>query len=68
MTPNHFFRIYSNLPLSQRVLSIDELSGKSLATIYQEIQRLEDQIRPVVVERDEILNNVRDYFIKKNLI
>ena len=74
MTPEQFFQLYANLPLAKRVISVDvnrgngTMDGRSLNTIYNEVKRIQDLIRPHVIERDELLRIAQEYFIKEDII
>jgi hypothetical protein len=68
MMSHQFHSMYANLPLNERVLSIPEFNGRSLQTVYQEIKRLEDLIRPTQVEIDVWLRKVENYWIKTGKI
>lgn len=64
MQPHEFFHLYANTPLAKRSVAIDETKYGSLTLqdIYLTVKRLEDKMRPDVIERDAMLNIAGRYY------
>lgn len=60
MKVHEFFHKYANSPLQKRfiTLNFNEWGMTTLSTVYKRLTELEDKIRPMRIEEDELLEAV----------
>lgn len=65
MPTNEFFSKYANTPLKDRftVLNFTELGDMTLASLYKEVQRLEDEMRPLRIEQDKLIRAAETFWL-----
>jgi hypothetical protein len=66
MPPHIFFAKYANVPLSDRlhILNFSATGLASLKIIYQEVHDLEEQMRPLRLRQQELIDSVAEYVEK----
>lgn len=66
MELSEFHRRYANVPLEKRdkILNVKESGLMSLSEVYREVQRLQDSIRPVQIEIEELIDLATPFLLK----
>ncbi len=59
-----FFQLYANTQLTSRSITVNmmETGMMTLAAYYERLTKLEDQIRPLRIEEDELLKLAEKVF------
>ena len=64
MTVNVFFHLYANVPLEKRGIVIDWTDGRTLNDIYRKIKAMEETMRPMRIEQDDMMYNASKFLLE----
>lgn len=64
MKTHEFFHKYANTPLEDRIklIKMNKSDPLNLNEIFIRVKRLEDKIRPDIIERDKLISLAEKYF------
>ena len=61
MTTEEFYKRYAWEPIGNRVISLN-MQGDSLESLYREIDRLQNQMRPLKLYQQELIQKAEEGF------
>ena len=66
MKLHEFYSKYANVPLSKRfiILNMAKFGTMTLHNFYQEIQELDDRMRPMQIEMEKLLSDIEPFLEK----
>jgi hypothetical protein len=61
MKTDEFYRKYANTPIANRLISLN-MKGDSLESLYREIDRLQNEMRPRMIYQQSLIDEAEKGF------